>query len=148
MTLQILPHHLKSFSLWLQKRQYQSNTIRNYLQDLKIFFAFSQSKISVDLIESYITYLSDKNNSKRYLASLSTFCRFLLNQHITDSNLFKQANKSVGKGLHDSSSELEDILMQYKEQLEKENKSSHTIKNYINDIRQYLDWIKLNGISN
>ena len=147
MTLQILPHHLKSFSLWLQKRQYQSSTIRNYLQDLKIFISFSQSKISIDIIKSYITYLSGKNNSKRYLASLSTFCRFLLNQHITDSNLFKQANKNDNYDFNDLSPELEDILMQYKEQLKKENKSSHTIKNYINDVRQYLDWINLHGIS-
>lgn len=147
MTLQILPHHLKSFSLWLQKRQYQSSTIRNYLQDLKIFISFSQSKISIDIIKSYITYLSGKSNSKRYLASLFTFCRFLLNQHITDSNLFKQANKNDNHDFNDLSPELEDILMQYKEQLKKENKSSHTIKNYINDVRQYLDWINLHGIS-
>jgi site-specific recombinase XerD len=34
------------------------------------------------------------------------------------------------------------LLIQYQNFLVKDNKSSLTIKNYLNDIHQYLDWLK------
>lgn len=38
--------------------------------------------------------------------------------------------------------------MQYQSYLIKQHKSSLTIKNYLNDIHQYFDWLKNNEIRN
>ena len=95
MAISILPQHLNSYSLWLQKRQYQSNTIRNYLQDLKTFLTYSNFQISSEIIKNYIQEITGKNNSKRHLASLASFCQFLLNQHITQSNLFRKGQRKI-----------------------------------------------------
>jgi len=145
MILELSPQNLDSYSLWLQNHRYQTNTIRNYLQDLKTFLLFSQNKISTEIISNYFIHLSSKNNSSRYLASLSTFCQFLLDQHLTEVNLFKQVKKQLAR--KPSISE-ENLLMQYQSYLIKQHKSSLTIKNYLNDIHQYFDWLKNNEIRN
>ncbi len=141
MAISILPQHLNSYSLWLQKRQYQSNTIRNYLQDLKTFLTYSNFQISSEIIKNYIQEITGKNNSKRHLASLASFCQFLLNQHITQSNLFRKGQRKIR---HARNEDINSLLIQYQEQLKKENKSNLTIKNYLNDIHQYLDWLNQN----
>lgn len=145
MTLPLTSNHLNSYTLWLQNQQYQSNTVRNYLQDLKTFLAFSQNQISLELVSDYIGEISSKNNSSRYLASLSTFCQFLLNQHLTDTNLFKQAKKHLTRS---PAFDLEKLLTQYQQFLIKDHKSDLTIKNYLNDIHQYFDWLKNNELRN
>ena len=141
MILELSPQNLDSYSLWLQNHRYQTNTIRNYLQDLKTFLLFSQNKISTEIISNYFIHLSSKNNSSRYLASLSTFCQFLLDQHLTEVNLFKQVKKQLAR--KPSISE-ENLLMQYQSYLIKEHKSSLTVKNYLNDVQQYFTWLKQN----
>lgn len=141
MAISILPQHLNSYSLWLQKRQYQSNTIRNYLQDLKTFLTYSNFQISSEIIKNYIQEITGKNNSKRHLASLASFCQFLLNQHITQSNLFRKGQRKIR---HAQNEDVNSLLIQYQEQLKKENKSNLTIKNYLNDIHQYFNWLNQN----
>jgi len=145
MILELSPQNLDSFSLWLQNHQYQKNTVRNYLQDLKLFINFSHSQLSSEIISQYFVYVSSKSNSSRYLASLSIFCQFLLDQHLTDTNLFKQVKKQLAR--QPSISE-ENLLMQYQSYLIKQHKSSLTIKNYLNDIHQYFDWLNNNEIRN
>ena len=145
MTLSVTPQHQDSYALWLQNHQYQSNTVRNYLQDLKTYLAFSKNEISLDLISEYFKQVSSKTNSSRYLASLSSFCQFLLNQHLTDTNLFKQAKKQLSRR---PSLTQDTLLTQYQNYLIKDNKSDLTIKNYLNDIHQYFDWLKNNEIQN
>lgn len=141
MTLTVLPQHLVSYTQWLSNHQYQSNTIRNYLQDLKTFLSFSKDQISDDLLSEYFQQLSQKNNSSRYLASLSIFCQFLLDQHLTDTNLSKLARKRLTR---QPSFDLDKLLIQYQNYLIKDHKTNLTIKNYLNDIHQYFDWIKSN----
>ncbi|HWS48923.1 MAG TPA: hypothetical protein VN174_02665 [Candidatus Methanoperedens sp.] len=145
MILLILPQHLNSYTLWLQNHQYQSNTIRTYQQDLRTFLLFSNNQISVELILKYFEYLSKKNNSKRYLASLSTFCQYLLDQHLTDINLFKSAKKHFNR---QKPFDIDKLLIQYQSYLNKDNKSDITIKNYLNDIHQYFDWLSYHEIRN
>lgn len=145
MTLIILPQHLDSYTLWLQNHQYQSNTIRNYQQDLKTYLSFSKNEVSEDSISKYFEVFSSKTNSSRYLASLSTFCQFLLDQHLTEVNLFRQTKKHLRR---QPSLDLEKLLMQYQNFLIKDHKSNLTIKNYLNDIHQYFDWLKNNELQN
>ena len=139
MILTLAPQQINSYTLWLQNHQYQSNTIRNYLQDLKTYLNFSNNQISEELITKYFSEFSSKNNSSRYLASLSTFCQFLLDQHLTDTNLFKQVKKHLSR---QPSIDIEKVLIQYQNFLIKDHKSDLTVKNYLNDIHQYFDWLK------
>jgi site-specific recombinase XerD len=141
MILELSPQNLDSYSLWLNSHRYQKNTVRNYLQDLKKFLTFSHYKISTEIISSYFIHLSSKNNSSRYLASLSTFCQFLLDQHLTESNLFKQVKKQLARKAPVTE---ESLLIQYEGYLIKQHKSSLTVKNYLNDIQQYFTWLKQN----
>jgi len=145
MILTILPQHSNSYTLWLQNHRYQSNTIRNYLQDLKTFLSFSKNQISRDLVTAYFQEVSSKNNSRRYLASLSSFCQFLVDQQLTTTNLYKQTKKHLRR---QTSLSTKTLLIQYQNYLIKDNKSDLTIKNYINDIHQYFDWLKNNEIRN
>jgi len=145
MILILAPQHIDSYTLWLQNHHYQSNTIRNYLQDLKTYLSFSQNQISEDLISEYFKVLSQKTNSSRYLASLSTFCQFLLDQQLTPSNLFKQVKKHLQR---QSPFDLGKLLIQYQNFLIKDHKSDLTIKNYLNDIHQYFDWLKNHELQN
>jgi len=145
MTLTLLPQHLTSYTQWLSSHQYQSNTIRNYLQDLKTFLSFSKNQISGDIVFNYFQQLSQKNNSSRYLASISIFCQFLLDQHLTDTNFAKQARRRLSR---EPSIELDKLLIQYQNYLIKDHKTSLTIKNYLNDIHQYFDWLKSYEIRN
>jgi site-specific recombinase XerD len=145
MNLTILPQHVTSYSLWLNSHQYQSNTIRNYLQDLRTFLTFSNNQISEELITKYFEQVTLKNNSSRYLASLSIFCQFLVNQHLTNLNLFMRVKKHLTR---QPSFDLEKLLIQYKTSLIKDHKSEITIKNYINDIHQYFIWLESNEIRN
>jgi site-specific recombinase XerD len=145
MILNILPQHLNSYTLWLQNHQYQSNTIRNYQQDLKTYLSFSHNEVSEDSISKYFEVFSLKTNSSRYLASLSIFCQFLLDQHLTDTNLFRQTKKHLSR---QPTFDLDKLLIQYQNFLIKDHKSDLTIKNYLNDIHQYFDWLKNNEIRN
>jgi len=145
MILDLAPQHLDSYTLWLQNHQYQSNTIRNYLQDLKTYLNFSKNQISEELISTYFKQVSPKVNSSRYLASLSLFCQFLFDQHLTDTNLFKRVKKHLSR---QPSLNQDNLLIQYQNFLIKDHKSSLTIKNYLNDIHQYFDWLKNNEIRN
>lgn len=139
MILNLAPQQLDSYNLWLRNHQYQSNTIRNYLQDLKTYLNFSNNQISEELITKYFSAFSSKNNSSRYLASLSTFCQFLFDQHYTDTNLFKRVKKHLSR---QPTLDTERLLIQYQNFLAKDHKSDLTIKNYLNDIHQYFDWLK------
>lgn len=139
MTLILSPQQLDSYTLWLQNHQYQSNTIRNYLQDLRTYLTFSNNQVSEELISEYYKQLSPKTNSSRYLASLSLFCQFLLDQHYTDTNIFKLVKKHLTR---QPSLDIEKLLIQYQNFLVKDHKSSLTIKNYLNDIHQYFEWLK------
>lgn len=145
MILSLAPQQIDSYTLWLQNHQYQSNTIRNYLQDLKTYLTFSHNQISIELISKYFSEFSSKNNSPRYLASLSIFCQFLLDQHLTETNLFKQAKKHLNR---QPSLDIEKLLIQYQNFLLKDHKSDLTVKNYLNDIHQYFEWLKKYEIRN
>lgn len=139
MILSLAPQQLDSYTLWLHSHQYQSNTVRNYLQDLRTYLVFSNNQVSEELISKYFTEFSSKTNASRYLASLSLFCQYLLDQHLTDVNLFKKVKKQISR---QPSLDTDKLLMQYQNFLIKDHKSSLTIKNYLNDIHQYFDWLK------
>lgn len=157
---------LASYKNWLKNKDYNKNTVRNYLADTKKYLnfivelsqkdtssnSFNQSLLSdiasdpktlfsTNLIDTYISQITDQKNSSRYLASLSLFCQFAIDQNLISANPVKKILKQQKRNLNSPRNiEVEDLLSQYETFLLKRNKSQSTIKNYINDIQQFINW--------
>lgn len=131
-----------SYQRWLKSKSYSQATIRNYLVDLKKYFLFTNSNLdqitdkifNQDNLSSYIQSINQDSNYKRFLASLSKFFQFALDQHLISINPFPKAIKSQPEV------NLNDIIKLYQQQLEAKKFSILTIKNYINDIHQFINW--------
>lgn len=133
---------LNSFKSWLILKSYSSSTIRNYLTDINKFFNFyknsstkndPKSIFSPDAVSLYLSSVKTDPNKNRYLSSLSKFFQFAIDQKIISLNPLKKAQKTIIPTPSD-------ILVQYQSFLSQRHFSSATIKNYINDIQQFIDW--------
>ena len=130
---------LNPFKSWLVNKNYSSSTIRNYLSDIGNYFEFvnknSLASSIYDLISlsAYLKTISSDQNYSRYLSSLSKFFQFSLDQGLTKTNPLKAA-------LRDKKPSFDEIINQYSEYLKKKNFSESTVRNYLNDIRQFVDW--------
>lgn len=126
---------LNPFKSWLINKNYSSSTIRNYLSDIDNFLDFAKTldPFSSDTVSAYLKTISSDPNYSRYLSSLSKFFQFSLDQGLTKTNPLKAA-------LRDKKPNLDEIISQYSEYLKKKNFSESTVRNYLNDIRQFTDW--------
>lgn len=136
-----IQHPTSSFKSWLVSKNYSSSTIRNYLADINNFFSFSlrsniydlTSIFSSDTVSSYLQTIKKNPAYPRYLSSLSKFFQFTQDQGLTKTNPLKAA-------LRDKKPSSDEIINQYSEYLVKKKFSQATVKNYLNDIRQFIDW--------
>jgi len=137
-------NYLPQFKSWLSLKGFSESTSRNYLLDLGKYLEYVNSLpqavslddiLTVEVIGPYVSYLSGKNNSARYLASLHKFCQFALDQNIISSDPFKIIAKS------DSQPSLNELSELYQQHLTKHNTPISTVRNYINDINQYINWL-------
>ena len=92
---------------------------------------------SPETLKSYIVNLESDPNLGRYLSSLNKFCQFALDQQLITSNPIKHILRQLQSP---PKTNLDDLLKQYQTYLTKKNKTPVTIKNYINDIRQYISF--------
>jgi site-specific recombinase XerD len=140
------PSVLKNFHVFLSSKNYSSSTIRNYLSDINNYFEFiNKSSPTTNIydsesISSYLKTIQSDPNYHRYLSSLSKFFQYALDQGLTKTNPLKSA-------LKDKKPSADEILNNYQEFLNKKNFSDATIKNYLNDIRQFNDWNQIKGVS-
>ena len=130
-----------------QKKNPSKITIKNYLSDIKKFVAwyektfnlsFTPSSISPQIIELFKKDYSDDLSIKsinRYLSSLRKFFSFLLLQKKISVNPFETPQKE------NQTKDLDPFhLRSFKNYLYVTDSSSLTIKNYLNDIKQFLSW--------
>jgi len=150
----------KPFELYLNSKKLSSNSKRNYLADtnyfLNWFFLYSQShrhkinfndpyKISQNItekvLENYLRFLEENGVSlstiKRRLSSLRLLGKFFVNQRWWQENKAKKITIVSEKKETDFSQQ---ILERFAKSLKNEGKSQSTIRNYLTDIRSYLDW--------
>ena len=140
-----------SYQRWLKSKSYSEATIRNYLVDLKKYFLFTNSNLDQitdkifdqDNLSSYLQSINQDQNHKRFLASLSKFFQFALDQHLISENPFPKAQKNNQQS---NTYDLKTILGLYQKQLEAKKFSILTIKNYINDIHQFINWAQTKPI--
>ena len=130
---------LSNFRSWLTAKNYSASTIRNYLADTNNFLKFTARQssppqpYSTSIVATYLNSLKSDPNYRRYLSSLSKFFQFSLDQNLTSTNPLKTALKPVKPSL-------DDLIVEYEAYLTKKRFSPATIRNYLNDIRQFIDW--------
>lgn len=133
---------VNSYQNWLRSKSYSDATIRNYLMDLRKYFLFTNpdnnqitDKIfDQDNLSSYFQNINQDQNYKRFLASLSKFFQFSLDQNLISTNPFSKALKV------EPETNLDNVVDMYQKQLEAKKFSLSTIRNYINDIHQFINW--------
>lgn len=131
-----------SYRNWLKSKFYSDATIRNYLVDLKKYFLFTNPELNQisakifnqDNLTSYFQNINQDQNYKRFLASLSKFFQFATDQQLISTNPFPKALKIKPE------INLKEMINQYQQQLEAKKFSLSTIRNYINDIHQFINW--------
>jgi site-specific recombinase XerD len=128
------------FRSWLKARNYSSSTIRNYLVDVnKYLSTISSSDIfSTTALNNYLSTIKDPNYLRRSLASLNKLCLFGLDQNYIRQNPIKKYRQQLSQAFIP---DLQDIIKQYETYLIKKKRSLSTIRNYLNDLQQYINWL-------
>ena len=126
---------LPSFKTWLKNKSYSDSTIRNYLADINRYFTSikNNNPFSSEIAQEYLRIISSHPNKNRYTSSLSKFFHFAIDQQIIKSNPLKR------KYIKQQNSP-NNILELYQNYLSQKKFSKATIKNYLNDIQQFIDW--------
>ena len=132
----------EGFSHWLSAKSYSSSTIRNYLSDINAYINYFRNSnleirnlgiFSSDVVSSYLQTIQKNPAYSRYLSSLSKFFQYALDQNLIKIDPLKQAQKVKKPSI-------DDIVANYQSFLTKKNFSTSTIRNYLNDLRQYIDF--------
>ena len=135
---------LTAFRSWLVAKKYTDSTVKNYVTDIARYLQtlandqtvahiFSSTSIS-----NYLTEISSDINYPRYLASLNQFCQYALSQNLISQNPLKKIRQQVAVAPEVN---INHLLAEYSQYLIKHNNSPSTIKNYINDISLYINWL-------
>jgi len=137
--------------LLIQKNPPSHLTIKNYLSDVRRFInwfektytiSFEPQQLSTDVIsrfqrETQLTghsSLPAASSLKRYLSSLRKFAAFLEESGAINNNPFLQLQQS----LHQTDPF---FFKEFKNYLFTEHASRLTIKNYLADLKQFIDWL-------
>ena len=126
-------------------------SIKNYVSDINIFLGWLASNLQEPQISpahitssSILSYRDELNNSRqplavknRYLSSLRRFGHFLFTTKLCTTNPAVHLSNVDAAGTTTSNHQ---ILAAFKHDLNKQNLSPSTVKNYLSDIKQYLNW--------
>lgn len=156
------------FEKYLQSTGISAKSIKNYKSDISQFLTWAKLKLkslgtyienlseaspflSSDFISQYVSYMTDsklpRKTINRRLSTLRHLSRFLTSTSLIDSDFMDgiqnmssethEIKESLNLSEHPSVSEFESFL-------EAEKISRNTIKNYLSDIRQFLNWLENN----
>lgn len=134
---------LAHFRDWLRSKNYSDSTIRNYLVDVGHYLRSTiHDPFSPDSISQYLKSTAADPNYPRHLSSLSQFFQYALDQQLIKVNPLHQAKKS----LHPAppKSDIHHLISTFQAYLEKHHHSPSTIRNYINDLQQYISFCASN----
>jgi len=146
------------FRLYLESEKFNPVTVRNYVADLNHFLNWLAVKTGIksqvagkaifglltqETIEEYKTDLAQKKASQatinRCLSALRKFAQFgQVHGWIAENQVALVSNLPSSQP-----SIKEKVLTDFQKQLEKEKVSRLTIKNYLSDLRHFLNWLEL-----
>ena len=154
----------KQFEVYLKETLGVSGkTLRNYRADLGHFLRWSKihlesKEITIEDLESLLPHFSGylvatykthhaqtgvpQSTTNRRLSTLRNFGKFLSASGITENNP-TQLITNLKEELT-LEQELEEVVREYAKNLEKENISAVTCKNYLSDVKHFVNWLKLN----
>jgi hypothetical protein len=124
-----------SFRAWLKSADMSPSTCANYIVDVnKYLSTVTDSQIfSPPSLQGYITAITGQNNYRRQLASLAKFCQFALDQQVIPQNPLTYT---------DQDDSIKPLLNEFKSYLQSQNVTQITIKNYLNDVQQFISWFQ------
>jgi integrase/recombinase XerC len=138
---------IQKFKKYLKNKDLSDITIKNYLSDLRHFLNWSaktgKSFLDQKSYFNYKNHLQKQHTTaksiNRYLSTLRKFGRFLKES----SNLDK--NPAINLENLDTNPQKKKpdlkILNDFKRSLENQDLSEVTIKNYMSDVRQFLEFV-------
>src|SRR5260221_3152546 len=145
---------VQSFKKYLLEQKNKPNpvTVKNYVSDIRKFVnwffqhthtQFTGKELTLDLVSEYQSeiksrerdFLPAASSAKRYISSLRKFNTFLQEAGLTEKNLFL-TNKNIQR-VSDPF-----FFKEFSNFLYTEHASKLTIKNYMADIKQFIDWLK------
>lgn len=145
------------FKLYLASLALSQRTIRNYLSDLSHFnsWAILQLKaqgleikgsediieyFSIDLINGYKSFLVKNQKSiatsNRRLSALRSLCKFLVLKGHIQQNPTQDINNLKNYQISQK------LVERFRECLEKDRFAPKTIKNYVSDVRGFLNFLE------
>lgn len=158
---------LNQFENYLkEENKVSEKTLRNYRSDIKHFLSFSKKHLtSLDdkirnledlvphfngnLIGSYkgfhISNFITQSTSNRRLSTVRNFGKFLTHTNlINEDHTELVSNMGTQESLSPSES-TKKLLGDFARQLKNENVSHATLKNYVSDVKHFLNWVVLNN---
>lgn len=147
---------LTAFSSYLSQRQYSESTIRNYCTDIRKYLDWHKTTTSSTpssnpsvyfyqkTLLTYFHVISQESSFKRQLASLKLFCQFAQDQQLIHKDIFTLVEKNFNNRNFQSIKKItnqELIIAEFKKYLHNQKASPNTIRNYLADVKDYLQWI-------
>lgn len=138
-------------------------SVKNYKSDISHFLAWGVLKIKSfgayaesvaevipfidnNFFSEYKNYMTENKinikTANRRLSSLRNFSRYLFSEHLIDHD-FMNGIRNIEKEIDDKMQiKNAGIIEKFKESLVKDEKiSPNTIKNYISDVKNFLNWV-------
>jgi len=146
---------VKSFSLYLKAKNVSPATLRNYSADTRHFlnwldlplndpYKIAQS-ITGETFKEYQRFLQENNIAastiNRRFSALRQLSRFFISQGWSKKNLAKKVGNITAKKRNNFPQQL---MEKFAKSLKNEGKSSATIRNYLSDVKGYLEWSERN----
>lgn len=154
----------KSFVNYLDSLGLSSKSHKNYRSDLNHFTSWAIMKIrsfgsyvenltevvpflNLAMAEEYKNYLLDNKTStktiNRRLSTLRHFGRHLIASQLIDFD-FTQSVTNISQRKETQVLE-SSLVTDFRSYLEQGKASKNTIKNYVSDVKQFLDWLEKNN---
>lgn len=107
--------------------------------------------IDTQLVNEYKIFLTQNNISpktvNRRLSTLRHLSRFLLATQISNSD-FMEGVSNVSSNISQKVLAIPPLLTEFQKELEANKFSKNTIKNYLSDIKHFMNWLEIKNQSN
>ena len=151
----------RSFVKYLDSISLSGKSLKNYKSDLNHFTGWAILKtrsfgsyinglsevipfLSHNLAKEYKSYMIENSISpktiNRRLSTARHLSKFLIKNELLDID-FMEEIENIGFGRKNKSA-AQPILGKFRSYLEKEKVSASTVKNYLSDTRQFLQWFE------
>ena len=141
----------RPFALYLRSQKVSNVTLRNYLSDINHFLSWLNNplndpykiaqSITGETLKKYQRFLQENNIAtstiNRRFSALRQLGRFFISQGWSKKNPIKKVRNITVEKRNNFPQQL---MEKFAKSLKSEGKSRATIRNYLSDVRGYLEW--------